>query len=143
MTDATSPPDSPTELTTDAAPVEPMNIAPDKMSEVLLEFADPALDVSTGRHSWNSAITLAVLAWNVSLLPESKQQQVLETKLGPLMALYRDSDQSTVRQIIEMLIQRRLREYPGTHGFIVGFELDESQDPPSLSVTISGGGTVQ
>lgn len=126
-----------------APPVEPMNIAPDKMSEVLLEFADPALDVSKGHHSWNSAITLAVLAWNVSLLPEAKQAKVMETRLGPLMALYTDTDQATVRQIIEMLIQRRLREYPGAHGFIVGFEVDESTDPPSLSVTISGGGTVQ
>ena len=127
----------------DPPPVEPRNIAPDQMSQVLLEFADPALDVSRGHHSWNSAITLAVLAWNVSLLPEAKQQQVLETRLQPLMALYTEVDQTTVRQIIEMLIQRRLREYPGTHGFIVGFELDESTDPPSLSVTSSGGGTVQ
>jgi len=122
---------------------EPITIAPDQMSEILLEFADPATDVAAGRHSYRSALTLAVLAWNVSLLPEAKQQQVLESRLGPLMSLYTDSDQDTVRQIIEMLIQRRLREFAGNHGFIVGFELDESIDPPSLSVSISGGGTTQ
>jgi hypothetical protein len=109
------------------------------MSAILLEFADPASDIDAGRHSYSSAITLAVLAWNVSLLPEGKQQQVLATRLGPLMSLYTDSDQATVREIIEMLIQRRLREFPGDHGFIVAFELDDSVEPPSLSVTVSGG----
>ena len=120
-------------------PPEPIHIAPAQMSAILLEFADPASDVSAGRHSWRSAITLAVLAWNVSLLPEHKREQILASRLGPLMSLYSDTDQDTVREIIGMLIQRRLRDYPGNHGFIVGFELDDGTDPPSLSVTVSGG----
>ena len=123
-----------------APPPEPITLEPDRMSEVLLRFADPAQDVAAGRHSYRSAITLAVLAWNISLLPEAKRERVLESRLGPLMSLYSDTDQGTVRQIIEMLIQRRLREFGGDHGFIVGFELDDGIDPPSLSVSVSGGG---
>lgn len=122
----------------DPSPAFPVDFGEDQMSETLLAFADPALESTTGSESFNSALTLAVLAWNISLLPESKQGTILETRLQPLMALYSDRDQGTVKQIVQMLIQRRLQEYPGKQRFIVGFELDDEADPPRLTVTASG-----
>jgi hypothetical protein len=56
------------------------------------------------------------------------------------MTLYQGRDRDTVRQIVEMLVQRRLQKYADQRRFILGFELDEATQPPTLSVTSSGGG---
>ena len=125
---------------TDPTPSLPIDIGEDSLSDTLPAFAEPALETTTGGESFRSALTLAVLAWNISLLPESKQQTILETRLEPLMTLYQGRDHDTVRQIVEMLVQRRLQKYADQRRFILGFELDEATDPPMLSVTSSGGG---
>lgn len=122
----------------DASPTLPIDFGEDQMAETLLAFADPALDASTGAQSYHSALTLAVLAWNISLLPESKRAHILATRLGPLLELYGDSDRGTVKQIVEMLIERRLQAYSDQRRFIIDFELDEARHPPQLTVTTSG-----
>lgn len=119
-------------------PAIEIKVGEDSMSSTLLAFADPALEASTNAASYRSALTLAVLAWNISLLPESKQQTIVDSRLAPLMELYNDRDKATVKQIVEMLIHRRLNEFPKHLDFIVGFDLDEDVDPPRLSVTTSG-----
>ena len=118
---------------------DPIHIGEDSMSLTLIEFAQPALDEATGDASYRSALTLAVMAWNISLLPEAKRKRVVDTRLEPLLQLYQERERATVKQIVEMLIQRKLEKFSAWPGFILGFELDQEQDPPSLTVTTSGG----
>ena len=90
---------------------EPIHIGQDSMSLTLLDFAQPALDEATGDASYRSALTLAVMAWNISLLPAEKREQVVESRLQPVLELYRERDRDTAKQVLEMLIQRKLDKY--------------------------------
>ena len=43
------------------------------MSEVILDFAEPFLDECENEASEKVAVAMAILVWNISLLPESDQ----------------------------------------------------------------------
>ncbi len=44
-----------------------------KMSEVILEFAEPILDTIDGDELFQNAISFAVICWNLSFFPQQQQ----------------------------------------------------------------------
>ena len=131
-------------MSTSTAPSpRPISSAGGDMSNTLIDFAQPALDETNGDDAYRSALTLAVMAWNISLLPAEKRERVVESRLQPVLELYRERDRDTAKQVLEMLIQRKLDKFSAWPGFILGFELDQDMDPPSLTVTTSGRGPLQ
>ena len=90
----------------------------EKMSEVLLDFADPLLEQTQDDdgHAFQNTIGIAIFSWNVSLLPEEKWKSSIEDivqKLGHL-----DEEMAMTKSIIQMLIQRRLEYSPDITRFI-------------------------
>ena len=43
----------------------------EKMSEILVEFVGPYLDMVDSDETYRMLLTLAIAAWNISLLPEN------------------------------------------------------------------------
>ena len=54
------------------------------MSEVIIVFAKPLLDAAKGHESKKKAVGLAIVCWNLSLLPKHEQQKEREKVLHTL-----------------------------------------------------------
>ena len=106
----------------------------EKMSEVLLDFADPLLEQTQdddGR-AFQNTIGIAIFSWNVSLLPEEKWKSSIEDivqKLGQS-----DEEMAMTKSIIQMLIQRRLEYFPDITRFIFDYEILDQGDNWHLNV---------
>lgn len=52
-----------------------------KMSEVLMDFVEPYRELADAEEAYRKLLTLAVMAWNASFLPEKEQQDMIERVL--------------------------------------------------------------
>ena len=79
-------------------------------------------------------ITLAIAAWNLSLVT-GKEQAHLERLLrdGPL-ADWRSEDLAVALNLVDTLIERKRRDYPEVQEFILTHTLTRSGDEMTLTV---------
>lgn len=104
-----------------------------KMSEVLLDFAEPLLDTIDDDDDFKAAISFAALCWNCSFLPANKQRKQLNAivdelgKSDPLMRL-------EVQDQIRMLLERKKTVFAEDRRMIANFEIVEERDGPCLLV---------
>jgi hypothetical protein len=73
----------------------------EKMSAVLLEFARPFMDVAIDDEDRKAILVLAMLAWNLSLLPEAECEQQLQKLLLPKL------DRPNQIMVRKMITRRR------------------------------------
>src|SRR5262249_25079492 len=99
----------------------------EKMSEILVEFAQPLLATAESRESIRKTIALAALTWNLSLLPERQQQQAFDS--GPLAEI-----PSEMKPMLLNLIERKKALFPDIHRLIRDFEV--TGNGPDLSVNV-------
>ena len=60
--------------------VEPRGEA--KMSEVLTDFVEPYLESADTKQDHQKLLMIAIVAWNTALLPEERQQGVIDELVG-------------------------------------------------------------
>jgi len=104
-----------------------------KMSEVLLDFAEPLLDTLDDDDDFKAAISFAALCWNCSLLPPKEQGQQLSAMvdgLGKSDALMR----LEVEDKICMLLERKRTSFASDNRMVVSFEVVQDQGRPRLLV---------
>lgn len=112
-----------------------------KMSEILLDFAEPLLDsYGDSKEAKQSIISLASIAWNAALLPNSNH----ETK--KLIAEIVPDDEILAADMVHMvsiLVKRKEEEFADINRFIVDFHLtfknndDFHLDVASTPISIS------
>ena len=115
-------------------PLRPQKSFPGKkMSEVLQEFAEPLLDTPDGDEYFEGIISLAAISWNISFLPEKKQQKRLRHivhKIGksdPLASI-------DVEDCIRMLLERKKTLFADDRRMVVNFEVVDEKDGQRLLV---------
>ena len=79
----------------------------EKMSEVILEFAEPLLDACEDDASSEKAISIAICVWNMSLLSKEKQEKAMKDIYVVFSETNDDEYLETLRQIVDMLIKRK------------------------------------
>lgn len=98
-----------------------------KMSEVLLEFAQPMLRDSDSEE-FHAIISLAALCWNCTFCPESEQQEALEEILGKI----NESDAEMrleITQNFQMFIRRKQKFFADDKRIIEDYRIiDEEND---------------
>lgn|GEM_PF-924083 len=107
-----------------------------KMSEVLLEFAEPLMEDSDDDESFRSKIALAALSWNLTLMPKNEQEATMHNiveELGRFDAFVRCG----VRESIRMLIDRKRTLFADDNRLIVNYEIVEEKTGPRLLVMSS------
>ena len=107
-----------------------------KMSEVLLDFAEPVLETFDHPEDFEAMITLAVLCWNCSLLPANEQRKSLNKVINELGK----SDPTTrieVEDCICMLMERKKTVFANDRRMIANFEVVEERDGSRLVVVSS------
>lgn len=101
-----------------------------KMSENILHLAEPLLE-----HSENveSALSLATIAWNLSLIPEDERGPMLEK----LLQSAAEKDPELVRGmrvLLRDLVERKLELYPDDPRMILGHELARTGENSMFNV---------
>lgn len=100
------------------------NSHPIKMSEVILEFAEDMLRHSDTRTEKKQAIEMACLAWNLALIKQQNDEEY-ERALAQLLKQKGLRGQPTeLRQLLEALINKKIKEYAEIDRMIVRYQID-------------------
>jgi len=104
----------------------------EKMSDVILRFAEPLLKDPHGVISKN-AIRFAIAVWNASLLPQDEQLKMLST----LIEMLPEDDQDGRRELvagIHMLLARKQRYFADNTRVILDYQITEAPNKLNLNV---------
>jgi hypothetical protein len=109
----------------------------EKMSDVILQFAEPLIQGPAGVISKN-AIRLAMAVWNASLLPKAEQLETLKA----LVDMLPEDDQDARYELaaaFEMLLARKQRYFAKNTRVILDYQITESADMLHLDVISTPG----
>jgi predicted transcriptional regulator len=94
-----------------------------KMSEVLWAFVEPYREFADTEEALGKLLTLAVLAWNATLLPEGERPDMVDRVFDTLPP---DEElRAGLKGIVDELIERKERYFSQYNRMIVGFELQD------------------
>jgi len=103
------------------------------MSEVLLEFAEPLLEDSDDDESFRGKIAMAVLCWNLAILPPNEGEAELDSFVDELggRVTFRHSG---VHEALQMFIERKKALFAHDNRLIINYEIVEEKTGPRLLV---------
>lgn len=105
-----------------------------KMSEMLEAFVQPYLDLAPSLSQRQNLLNLAVIAWNLGLMPENEWPSTLDYLLQDIS---KDDDPffyQEIRSFMNDLITRKQELFAEHKRYIVNFELQDAGDYFQLSV---------
>ncbi len=105
-----------------------------KMSEVLEEFVEPYLPEANGLEQQQMVFEMAIIAWNLAILPAHKRQSALEDMFNNLMKDKRAIVKRDLNNLIDEMVQRKLELFPNNRRYIIDFQLEDAGDQFHLSV---------
>jgi len=105
-----------------------------KMSEVLYEFASPFLKPGQPLETYRAMFTLAVSAWNASLLPESEQSKSFDNAVDKAMQYLEPEEIELLKDIGGFLIARKNARFAEHRRMIVALEVVPTADGYDLQV---------
>ncbi len=108
-----------------------------KMSQVLLEFAEPLLEEAVDEADFKTMIGLAVVFWDLALLPEEEQSEALR-EIARDLARDAQSDAKMVgyfEMLGEVLLLRKKTLFPDIKRAITGHEFVGEGESVQLLVT--------
>jgi hypothetical protein len=107
----------------------------EKMSEIIIDFAQPLLDAATNAQAQKQAITTAIIGWNLSLFPKKEQVAQIE-EIKNLLNSSTNSDQlrNEAIEIFNFLLARKKSLYPEINRLVVDYELIETPKGFHLNV---------
>jgi len=104
----------------------------EKMSEVLMNFARPYLDkYGTGTGASERIIALAVVAWNMAIIPQSEKRAMVEKVLRVFPA----SQRSTAESLLCLMEDRKRKHFNEIKRYIVNYKVKDS--PDSINVFVA------
>jgi hypothetical protein len=99
-----------------------------KMSQVMLDFAQPLLDKCEDTDSMKGAISMAIAVWNMSFLSPEKQDEMLEQLIGDRKAFSDARDLAEVVATMDTLIERKKKYFADKKRVIVDFQMYVTPD---------------
>ena len=91
-----------------------------KMSEVLREFIEPYADDADTDESFKKLLTVAVIAWNASLLPDKDRQDLIDKTITILQPELRQE----MKGILERMIQRKEAHFGHIRRMIIDCQIE-------------------
>ena len=108
-------------------------VSANKLSEVILEYAEPLTNVADGSEVEERAIRMSVTLWNASLLPKQKALETMEPALED-MAQGDQLLKSEFYLMFELMYKRKQSLFPNDKRFIVDYTLEENDGDFYLQV---------
>jgi hypothetical protein len=91
-----------------------------KMSQVLIEFIEPYADNADSDESFKKLLTIAIIAWNASLLPLKERQDLIDQTITILQPELRQD----MKGILEGMIQRKETHFAHIRRMIMDYEVE-------------------
>ena len=104
-----------------------------KLSEVVLEFAEPLTDAVEGTEGEEKAIRMSITLWNASLLPKQKALETIRPALDD-MAKGDQVLKSEFHSMFDMMYERKQNYFSSDKRFIVDYTLEENREGFYLQV---------
>jgi hypothetical protein len=104
-----------------------------KLSEVIIDFAEPLLDALDDDELFKNAIGCAIFCWNLSFLPEKKRQR----QMRALVKKYDKSHLLTrfeAEHYIRMLLERKRILFADDKRIVLDYKVVEEEDHHHLYV---------
>ncbi|MBI2927091.1 MAG: hypothetical protein HYY24_15455 [Verrucomicrobia bacterium] len=98
-----------------------------KMSEVLVDFAQPMLDLARSEEDVQKALSVATIAWNLALLPPQEREE--ESATGPLARLPAEA-----QTIVWEMVERKLLHFNKVNRMIMDFDASGEAGKLTLNV---------
>ncbi|BAQ63098.1 hypothetical protein GM3708_3504 [Geminocystis sp. NIES-3708] len=105
------------------------------MSKVIENFIKPYLHLTSNFIETEKLLTLAIIAWNASLYPESERTDIVEILFSKEIIGDDPNLQDELTEIITTLIHRKLTFFANYQRLIIDFNLTILNQSYSLSVT--------
>jgi len=105
-----------------------------KMSEVLADFVEPYMDSVDTEEAYRRLLTLALMAWNASFLPEEEQQDMIDRVLEAGIPVGNDELKAGLKGIVNMLLARKKAHFSQYTRNIIDFEVTDRGDSYQLAV---------
>ncbi len=107
---------------------------PEKMSEVLIEFVAPYTHLTDTEEEYRKLLTMAVCAWNMSLLPLKDQQGMIAKILQEGRSESDPEATAGMLAILGTMMARKRTSFSENKRFILDFTLMETETGRHLSV---------
>ena len=107
-----------------------------KMSEVILDLADPLLDGDVANPKVvDFIVQLTIAAWNKAMLPADRQAAMEKDIIDMLVPFDGDAEQvGTILQALDIVEERRKKLFPNLRRFVVDYDLHVSEGRVALNV---------
>lgn len=120
-------------------PLRPQGIAPagGKMSEVILDFAEPLVAAARTGEDFRKAIAIAIIFWDIALQPEEEHEELLGDAIRDLgEAAENDPAAITYFEAVgRALLLRKKVLFPDIKRAVLGYEVVGEGDSLQLLVT--------
>lgn len=109
-----------------------------KMSDTLLEFAEPLIDPLMPYSEQEDKITLAATCWNLSLMPSEEKDKVIGGMFSRFKKELGSEDSHLMDSILEEMLARKKKLFPNDKRAIVEWNIESMDgDDEFLSVAYS------
>lgn len=93
--------------------------------EMIIEFAEPLNGLF---ESLTTRYSMAIFAWNLSLVQEERRPELMTEFLTPIVGDNEEGLQ-TISELIDALVERRIEHYPEDTFLILPTQDDDTVDP--------------
>ncbi len=105
-----------------------------KMSEVLEDFAEPYLPEADEFEQRKMVFEMAIIAWNLAIIPEYQRQSALDKLFKDLMKGKPATARQDLYNLMDEMVARKLALFPNNRRYILDFQLEDAGDRFHLSV---------
>ncbi|MEM9266665.1 MAG: hypothetical protein AAGA46_14185 [Cyanobacteria bacterium P01_F01_bin.13] len=105
-----------------------------KMSDVLEDFAEPYLLEANSFEQQQMVYEMAILAWNLAIIPEHQRQSALDELFKDLMKGKPATAKRDLNNLMDEMVGRKLALFPNNRRYILDFQLEDAGDQLHLSV---------
>jgi hypothetical protein len=103
----------------------------DKMSEILIDFAQPLLELVDKE---KLMLALAMAAWNIAIFPEEDRNAKIDELVTKCLPQDDPQFLEMIKAVIGNLVLSKLKMYPDNERILLGYEFIESGDKRTLNV---------
>ena len=104
------------------------------MSDVLDEFVEPYLPESDELERHKMVYEIAILAWNLAIIPEHQRQSAISELFDKFMKGKPATARQKLNNLIDEMVGRKLALFPNNRRYILDFQLEDAGDQLHLSV---------
>lgn len=104
---------------------------PQKMSDIIIHYAEPLIDVARTDEDEEKAIVMAIILWNIAVVPENERQGMIDSITSTPL---KGNNSTEFNQTLAYFMERKQELYPDVNRMILEYECTQTPDGLHLNV---------